>query len=348
MESTAATYYYNGQGASATATLLKHKLSIQVPREGGLSEVFWYYDQVMKGEEGQFLYPGHAQQALYIPSASFAEALTERMVQQAGSVRRHRGSTLLKLLLALLVLGALFYFVAVPRIASALAGRVSLDYEKELGEGMYRSMRGSFTVDEQRTVLINDFFRQLNVPSKYNVQITVVKGDIANAFAIPGGRIVVYDKLLNGITSYPQLAALLAHEYVHVQNRHTLRSLFRQLSSRLILSLFLGNLDVVGAVLIQNTDQLKDLSYSRSLETEADEEGAALLAKRGVDCKGFVELFQLLQKETGGAEMPEFINSHPNLDKRIENVRKLAACKGQQPQNDNILRGLFLQIKTAE
>ena len=348
MESVAATYYYNGQGASATATLLKHRLSIQIQRDGALSEVVWYYDQIMKGDDGRFLYPGHVQQALHIPSAAFAEALTARMMQQAGSVHRHRGSTLLKLLIALVVLGALFYFVAVPRIASGLAGKVSLAYEKELGEGMYRSMRGSFTVDEQRTALINDFFRQLNVPSKYNVQITVVKGDISNAFAIPGGRIVVYDKLLNGITSYPQLAALLAHEYVHVQNRHTLRSLFRQLSSRLILSLFLGNLDVVGTVLIQNTDQLKDLSYSRSLETEADEEGAALLAQRGVDCKGFVELFELLQKETGGQEVPEFINSHPNLEKRIKNIQQLPACTGQQPSNDHTLRGLFLQLKTAE
>lgn len=348
MESVAATYYYNGQGASATATLLKHKLSIHIQREGGLSEVFWYYDQIMKGEEGQFLYPGHTQQSLHIPSTAFAEALTGRIRQQAGSVRRHRGSTLLKLLIALVVLGALFYFVAVPRIASRLAGNVSLDYEKELGEGMYRSMRGSFTVDEKRTVLINDFFRQLNVRSSYNVQITVVKGDIANAFAIPGGRIVVYDKLLKGITSYPQLAALLAHEYVHVQNRHTLRSLFRQLSSSLFLSLFFGNLDVVGAVLIQNTDQLKDLSYSRSLETEADEQGAALLAKRGIDCDGFVQLFQLLQKESGGAEVPEFINSHPNLDKRIKNIQKLNACNGQPASEDNTLHGLFLQLKTAE
>ena len=348
MESTAATYYYNEQGASATATLLKHKLSIQIEREGALSEVLWYYDQIMKGEVGEFLYPGHARQVLHIPSAAFAEALTQRMVQQAGSVHRHRGSTLLKVLLALVIIGALFYFIAVPRIASGLADRVSLNYEKELGEGMYRSMRSSFTVDEQRTVLINEFFRQMQVPSTYNVQITVVKGDIANAFAIPGGRIVVYDKLLSGITSYPQLAALLAHEYVHVQNRHTLRSLFRQLSSRLVLSLFLGNLDVVGAVLIQNTDQLKDLSYSRSLETEADEQGALLLAKRGIDCKGFVELFQLLQKETGGAEVPEFINSHPNLDKRIKNIRELSDCKGQQPAEDNSLRGLFLQLKTAE
>jgi beta-barrel assembly-enhancing protease len=348
VESTAATYYYNDQGASATVTLLEHKLAIQIQRDGKLSEVYWYYDQIMKGENGRFLYPGHARQELHIPSAAFAEALSQRIMQQAKTVRHHRGSTLLKLLIALAVLGALFYFFAVPRIAAGIADNVSLDYEKQLGEGMYRSMRGSFTVDEKRTVLINGFFRQMQVPSTYHIRITVVKGDIVNAFAVPGGRIVVYDKMLSGISSYPELAALLAHEYVHVQNRHTLRSLFRQLSSRLFLSLFLGNLDVVGAALIQNTDQLKDLSYSRSLETEADEEGAALLAKRGIDCNGFVRLFELLQKETGGQEVPEFINSHPNLDKRIKNIQKQSYCKEQQVVQDNTLRGLFLQLKTAE
>lgn len=348
MERTAATYYYEGQGASATATLLKHKLSIQIQREGTLSEVFWYYDQIMKGEGGRFLYPGHVHQELHIPSSAFAGELTQLMTQQAGSVRHYRSNTLLKVLILLLALGALFYFVAMPRIAAGLANNVSRDYERQLGESMYRSMSGSFTVDEKRTALINDFFHAMQVPSEYPIKITVVKGDVVNAFAIPGGRIVVYDKLLSGIGSYPELAALLAHEYVHVQNRHTLRSLFRQFSSRLFLSLFLGNLENVGAVLIANTDQLKDLSYSRSLETEADEEGADLLAKRGIDCKGFVRLFELLQKETGGEEVPEFINSHPNLDKRIRNIQEQSYCKGQQPVQDNTLRGLFLQIKTAE
>jgi beta-barrel assembly-enhancing protease len=342
------TYYYDGKGVSATVLLQKHRLLIQIPRDGGLTDVIWYYDQVMKGEGNRFLYPGHPQQELLLSSPTFAEELTGHIALQTKSVRHHRGSTLLKVLIALLVLGALFYFVAMPRIASGLANRVSVDYEKQLGESMYRSMRSSFTVDEKRTALINEFFRQLQTTSPYHIRITVVKGDIANAFAIPGGRIVVYDKLLSGITSYPELAALLSHEFVHVQNRHTLRSLFRQLSSKLFLSLFLGNLDVAGAVLIQNTEQLKDLSYSRSLETEADEEGAALLAKRGIDCNGFVRLFQLLQKEITGTNIPEFINSHPNLDKRIKNVQMQSYCKGQQPINDDTLRGLFLQIKTAE
>ena len=347
MQSTG-TYYYDGKGVSATVLLEKHKLLIQIPREGALTEVIWYYDQVMKGEDGRFLYPGYPQQELQLSSPSFSIELTKRIAQQTSSVRHHRGSTFLKVLLILVAIGALFYFIAVPRIAGALASRVSVDYEKQLGEQMYRSLKGSLVVDEKRTALINEFFRELKTTSPYNIKITVVKGDIANAFAIPGGRIVVYDKLLSGIGSYPELAALLAHEFVHVQNRHSLRSLFRQFSSRIFLALFLGNFDVAGAVLIQNTEQLKDLSYSRKLETEADEVGASLLAQRGIDCKGFVRLFELLQKESGGATVPEFINSHPDLEKRMANVQEQAYCKNQQTTPNEALHGLFLQLKTAE
>lgn len=329
--------------------LLPHKLSIQIREGERLSEVYWYYDQIMKGERMEFHYPGYPKQSLHIPSSSFAQELTERMTRQAGSVHRHRSSTLLKVLLAFLLFAVLFYFFAIPRIASALAGRVSVAYETQLGEQMYQSMKGSFTVDEERTALINEFFREMKVPSKYGIQITVVKEEVTNAFAMPGGRIVVYDKLLQGISSYHELAALLAHEFVHVQNRHTLRSLFRQFSSRLFLSLLLGNIDVAGAVLLQNADQLKDLSYSRSLETEADEEGAALLAQRGIDCDGFVRLFQLLQKESGGGQtVPEFINSHPNLDKRIKHIMKQAYCKEANSAPNEKLHGLFLRLKTAE
>ena len=53
-------------------------------------------------------------------------------------------------------------------------------------------------------------------------------------------------------------------------------------------------------------------------------------------------------QSSGGADVPEFINSHPNLDKRMANIREISACKGLKPAEDNALRGLFLQLKTAE
>jgi predicted Zn-dependent protease len=189
----------------------------------------------------------------------------------------------------------------------------------------------------------------MQIPSEYNVQIVVVKGDVLNAFALPGGHIVVYDKLLYNLDSYPQLAALLSHEFTHVENRHTIKTLFRQLGSKIFLSLIVGDATAVGGVVINNADQLKTLSYSRRLEKEADQNGVRLLAERKIDCGGFVRLFQILKKETdGAAETSEWISSHPNLDNRIRNIEENPFCKNNTPRTDSSLHHLFLQIQTAE
>jgi predicted Zn-dependent protease len=82
----------------------------------------------------------------------------------------------------------------------------------------------------------------------------------------------------------------------------------------------LGDATAVGGVIINNADDLKSLSYSRALEKEADDNGARLLADRKIDCGGYLKLFQVLKKETQGAQPHEWINSHPNLDKRIQNI----------------------------
>jgi predicted Zn-dependent protease len=206
-------------------------------------------------------------------------------------------------------------------------------------------MKADFVLDEKKTAYINDFFSQMKIPSKYDVEIVVVKGDMVNAFALPGGHIVVYDKLLNQLESYPELAALLSHEFTHVENRHTVKTLFRQLGSKIFLSLIIGDATAVGGVIMNNADDLKSLSYSRALETEADENGARLLADRKIDCGGFVRLFQVLKKEVADTQPSEWISSHPNLDKRIEKNKENPFCKNSSFQVDSTLHTLFLRLK---
>jgi predicted Zn-dependent protease len=242
----------------------------------------------------------------------------------------------------------LAYFVLVPWLASAMASSFPVSYEKQMGEGIYASVKQGYEVDAQRTAYINEFFKELNFPSNYDVRITVVKNKVANAFALPGGNIVVHDKILAGIGSYEELAALLAHEFTHVENRHSLRTMFRQLSGRVFIALLLGDAGAVSTVLVGNAEHLKNLSYSRSLEKEADEDGAELLVQRNIDCNGFVRLFQFLKKEVKGPQPSEWLSSHPELDKRMENIRKYTSCQQSSPIQNPELKTLFLRLKTAE
>jgi Zn-dependent protease with chaperone function len=335
-------YHFNEEQQEAKIELLKNKLSILLKNN---RQVFWYYDQVKRDNVYTFRYTEYPPQLIRISSSLLADELEKQILKTGKKVNVGKTAPLLKLLLFVFAFLLLAYFLLVPWIASALAGRFPLSYEKSIGDRTFNAMKADFVVDEKKTAYINDFFSQMNVPSKYDVEIVVVKGDMVNAFALPGGHIVVYDKLLNQLESYPELAALLSHEFTHVENRHTVKTLFRQLGSKIFLSLIIGDATAVGGVIINNADDLKSLSYSRALETEADENGARLLADRKIDCGGFVRLFQVLKKEVAGKQPSEWISSHPNLDKRIEKIEENPFCKNSSFQVDSTLHTLFLRLK---
>ena len=344
-----ATYSLNGADPQpATVELAKDRLLIHLLLLGGESRSFyWYYEQIAQQQDlpFSFTYLDYPPQVLQLASAEAADELSNRIRDARNRVFTRRRSTFFKVA-ASVTLGLLFvFFIAVPWIAQALAGRFPRSYEKQIGEEMFRSYEARFEVDAARTAYINDFFASLKVPSDYDIRIMVVTNNESNAFAMPGGHIVVYSKLLDGLSTYPELAALLLHEYAHVQNRHSLKSMFRSLSYSILLALVVGDVSAVAGVLINNAGNLENLSYSRILEKEADEKAAALMAERRIDCGGFVRLFQFLQKENS-IEMSEWISSHPDLKKRIRNIRAHKDCNQQTSEEHELLQVLFTKMRS--
>ena len=173
---------------------------------------------------------------------------------------------------------------------------------------------------------------------------------MANAFAMPGGNIIVYDKIIAGMNGYEELAALLSHEFTHVNKRHTTRALFRQQASSLFISIIFGDVGTIGNVIVSSADDLKGLSYSRKLEKDADLNGVKILSERKIDCNGFIHLFELLEKEiteTGG-EPTEWISSHPDIEKRIAYTRSNSLFNKSGVEINETLKTLFMKIKTAD
>lgn len=345
METTKALYHFNEEQQDATLQLLKDKLCISL-NDG--RKIFWYYEQVRRENVYTFRYAEYPPQSLQVSTSVLADELEMRTKRSSKKANVGKIAPLAKVLLVFLAIILLAYFLLVPWIASALANRFPVSYEKTIGDQAFQAMKSSFVIDEKRTAYINDFFGQMDVPSRYNVQITVVKGDVVNAFALPGGHIVVYDKIIEGLQSYPELAALLAHEFTHVENRHTVRTMLRQFSSSVFLSLIMGDATAVGGVILNNAEELKSLSYSRSLEKEADENGARLLAERDIDCAGFVRLFQLLKKESGTVQPTEWLSSHPDLNKRIGTIQDNVFCKNSTPSANATLEALFKKVKSTD
>lgn len=237
----------------------------------------------------------------------------------------------------------LLYFLIVPWLSEKLASKVSVKTEQQLGDAVYNAMGLTSLEDKEASLVLNDFFSAMEVPTAYNIRITVVKDNTVNAFALPGGRIVVYSALLKEVDSYPELAALLSHEFTHVNNKHSTKSIFRRLGSKVFIGLLLGNFGSVTSVVVDHADDLKSLKYSRRLEKEADTDGLEILIQRKIDPKGFTDLFKHLKAAAPSNTLPEFLVSHPDVDKRINYITE--AGKGAAVEENEQLKAIFEKIK---
>ena len=224
----------------------------------------------------------------------------------------------------------LLYFLIVPWLAEKMASTVSVKTERQLGDAVYDAMGLSAAEDTAASFLLNDFFAAMDVPSAYSVRITVVNDNVVNAFAVPGGRIVVY-------------SALLSHEFTHVNNKHSTKSIFRRLGSKVFIGLLFGSFGSVTSVLIDHADDLKSLTYSRKLEKEADTEGLEILLQRKIDPKGFEDLFHHLKEAAPSSALPEFLGSHPDVEKRISYIKE--SSKNATIAVDQRLQSIFEKIK---
>ncbi len=255
---------------------------------------------------------------------------------------REWGRNSLILLITLAALVAI-YFLIVPWLSEKMAARVSVSTEEQFGEAVYSGMQLEGVENKEASYAANQFFAELNIPTAYRIRISVVKGSIVNAFALPGGRIVIYDALLKEIEDYSELAALLSHEFIHVNNKHSTKAIFRKLGSRIFLALLLGKIGAVSSILVDQADNLKSLNYSRKLEKEADLDGVALLMERKIDPRGFSELFGHLKRSAQGNNIPELLASHPDTERRIDYITE--ESRGATIENNEQLKTIFNKIK---
>jgi len=161
----------------------------------------------------------------------------------------------------------------------------------------------------------------------------VVRNPQANAFAIPGGYIFVFDGLLGRLQSEDELAGVLAHEIGHVRLGHFFKNQKQLVAADLavLAAILLGQGgEAVTAFSIAGAAQLQ-LSYSRENEREADQSALATLPAAGYDPMGLGEFFGVLYREEH-LLLPEnqfpYLATHPGLDERYQWALQTVAQSG--------------------
>lgn len=157
--------------------------------------------------------------------------------------------------------------------------------------------------------------------------VHVVDSPTINAFALPGGKIVVFTGLIKNAENIEQVAAVLGHEMSHATLRHGIERMGQSMGIYAAVSLLVGD---AGGLIAMAADlfQVASInSYSREQENAADEEGVRMLHSAGIDPMSMATFFELLEKQHG--DLPDaiaWISTHPDHASRIENVESMVAA----------------------
>jgi len=247
------------------------------------------------------------------------------------------------LLLTVSTLFLLIWFVLLPWVAQFALDHFPKKYEVQIGEEMYKGSVQGKQLNSEAGKQATLFLKALIDSSEYPVQVDVVHSKEVNAFALPGGHIIVYDGILHSMNSYEELAALLGHEYAHVKLRHSTRNILRQASITILLYSLMGDVSGLGAYVLQNAASLNNLQYSRELEKEADVEGYQLMQQKQVDASGMLHLFETLKK-SAAPQVPPFLSTHPTTDERIT-FAKEKLSEQKNTNGNETLKYYFDQMK---
>lgn len=166
----------------------------------------------------------------------------------------------------------------------------------------------------------------------YKWEFHLVKDDQVNAFAMPGGKVVVYTGLLPVVENETGLAVVLGHEISHALADHGAQRMsaaeLQQLGGAVVGAATAGQSESTQQILSQayglGSQVGVMLPFSRSQEAEADRIGLTLMAIAGYDPDQAAELWKRMQAH-GGQQPPEFLSTHPSNQSRINNLTKWAA-----------------------
>jgi len=325
---------------SVTVTPAAHGLEIRRADNG---VVVWRYAEVTQtqgdydGEQVRLERGTRTVEALVIDDSAFLSRLHKVAPRVAArfhnpGLRVHRPALVAGAFVAAVALSLGIYFWGIPGVAVFAAEQVPVSWEEELGETVSKAMMGSAEEcdDKDVTRIVGQIVERLaaTVPDNpYTFRVSVVRRDVMNAFAAPGGRIVVFSGLLRRTDRVEELAGVLAHEMSHVARRHGTKALFRDVSTSIFLAAVLGDINGASAAVLDSAKTLGGLHYSRQAEEEADRDGMHMLVAARIDPSGMISFFDKLEKPAGREkEILKYLSTHPPTGER---VAKLKTAQGR-------------------
>lgn len=334
-------HYLDGRTATrhrVTITVTPTTLQILMPDGTGKQ---WPYDQI---RQTQGAYAGEPVRLEFGPEPAEAVVLSTPDLladihKAAPAVAQHfhnparrkmRMRWTLCAALAVILMTIWLYRWGIPGIASAATPYVPVAWEETLGRKVVEHLAPASRQcrDPDRLRKLDRVLQALvatRPTSPYQITLSVVDDPAVNAFAAPGGQVVMLRGLLERTDSPEQLAGVLAHELQHVYQRHTTKAILEQTAATVLLAAVSG--DVSGGLAwgLEGARTLGSLHYTRTHETEADLEGLHMMQAARLDPTAMILFYGVLQKDLQDqAGPPDFLSTHPDMGERLATLVALA------------------------
>ena len=170
-------------------------------------------------------------------------------------------------------------------------------------------------------------------------KVTLVRKKVANAYCLPGGKIVVYTGILPVTQNAAGLATVLGHEVAHATAEHSAERIEQEHLTKVASAIIAGGVAFTPGQYVRVMALIgagSALPFSRSQESEADHIGLIYMARAGYDPRQAVAFWKRMQRASKGHEPPEFLSDHPSDAHRAQRIQRWLpqAERAYRPWND--------------
>ncbi len=259
------------------------------------------------------------------------------VMEQIGGVgaKKSRGRAFTMSVLLVLAAAVFGLFQSKDLLVGLVVDRIPPSAEAKLGDAVFKQIE--MTTDLSESEEIAAMMAELTAPlvaavperDVYDFRFHVANDPVPNAFALPGGNIVVHTGLIMKAERPEEILGVLGHEIAHVTKRHSTRQLVGTVGLFALVQLLFGDASGIAAVVVSGGAELASLSYSRDHESESDDAGWEYLSDAGIDPEGLIDFFERLREEeaenplaSAAGESLSFMSTHPATRERIERLRE--------------------------
>jgi len=241
-----------------------------------------------------------------------------------------------KIIFQLLVLIALFFGIwfalsSINWMSVFKIEKLTNDTETKIGKTVWELYEKTEKENKEEKAIqpldsIVDRICSNNNINRETIKVHIIIKDDINAFAMPGGHLVVYSGLIKASDNPDELAGVLAHEISHIELDHVMKKLIKEIGLSVLISMTSGN---GSAETIQKISKLLSSSaFDRKLEKEADISAVEYLIKAKINTEPLAEfLYKLAENKEEVSTYESWLSTHPDSKKRAEYI--LAYSKGK-------------------